>query len=86
MEKASRLRVNTPLTGSRELTRLMEAEALSLGIEGKRLLWHSLRQAAGADPRLAAIDFDELIERARRQRELLEPFRLDAATKAFAAD
>jgi hypothetical protein len=83
LEKLSRLRLNPALTGSAELTRLMETEALSLGIEGKLCLWLSLQKAAAVDARLAGTDFDRLIERARGQRRALEPHRLAAAVRAF---
>ena len=83
LEKLSRLRVNPAMTGSAELTRLMETEALSLGIEGKLSLWVALKEAAAADPRLAGTDYDHLIERARSQRRTLEPHRLAAAVAAF---
>jgi hypothetical protein len=85
LEKVSRLRLNPALTGSAELTRLMETEALSLGIEGKLAMWLALREAAAADPRLAAADYDRLIERARGQRRALEPHRLAAAAAALSA-
>ena len=83
LERVSRLRLNPALTGDAELTRLLETEALSLGIEGKLSLWASLKAAAAGDPRLAATDFDRLIERARAQRASLEPHRLAAARRAF---
>ena len=85
LEKVSRLRLNPALTGSAELTRLMETEALSLGIEGKLAMWLALKEAAAADPRLAATDYDRLIERARGQRRALEPHRLAAAVESFTA-
>ena len=85
LEKVSRLRLNPALTGSAELTRLMETEALSLGIEGKLAMWLALKEAAAADPRLAATDYDRLIERARGQRRALEPHRLAAALESFTA-
>jgi hypothetical protein len=83
LEKVSRLRVNPAMTGSAELTRMLETEALSLGIEGKLSLWVALKEAAAADPRLAGTDYDHLIERARSQRRTLEPHRLAAAVAAF---
>ena len=83
LEKVSRLRLNPALTGSDDLTRMLEAEALSLGIEGKLSLWVALKEAAAADPRLAAADYDRLIERARSQRRALEPHRLAAAVASF---
>lgn len=84
LEKLSRLRINTPLTGSPDLTRLLEIETLSLGIEGKLAMWRALQRVADHDTRLAAIDLDNLILRARQQREALEPHRLEAAAAAFA--
>jgi len=83
LEKLSRLRLNPALTGGAELTRLLETEALSLGIEGKLAMWLALKEAAAGDSRLAATDFDRLIERARGQRRSLEPHRLAAAVQSF---
>jgi hypothetical protein len=85
LERLSRLRLNPVLTGSAELTRLLETEALSLGIEGKLAMWLALKEAATADRRLAGADFDRLIERARGQRRALEPYRVAAAVRAFPA-
>ena len=82
-EKLTRLRLNERLTGDADLTRLLEIEALSLGIEGKLALWRALKAVAELDARLAGTDLDGLIDRARRQRETLEPYRLEAAAKAF---
>ena len=83
LERLSRLRLNPALTGSADLTRLMETEALSLGIEGKLALWLALKSVAASDERLAATDFDRLIDRAHQQRQSLEPHRLAAAARAF---
>jgi uncharacterized protein YoaH (UPF0181 family) len=84
-EKATRLRFNQRLTGSDELTRLLETETLSLGIEGKLAMWQALKGIDGLDAELGRADFDRLIFRARQQREALEPYRLEAAAGAFAA-
>ena len=83
LEKVSRLRLNPAMTGSAELTRMQEAEALSLGIEGKLSMWLALKEAAATDRRLAVTDYDHLIERARGQRRALEPHRLAAAVASF---
>jgi hypothetical protein len=83
LEKLSRLRLNPALTGGPELTRLLETEALSLGIEGKLAMWLVLKETAAVEPRLAGTDFDRLIERARGQRRSLEPHRLAAAVRSF---
>jgi hypothetical protein len=84
-EKLSRLRLNPVLTKSADLTRLLETETLSLGIEGKLAMWLALKEAAAADSQLAATDYDRLIDRARQQRRTLEPHRLAAAVQAFTA-
>lgn len=83
VERLSRLRLNEHVTGSAEVSRLMELEALSLGVEGKVALWHSLQTVAAAHPALAAFDFEALAARAAAQRAALEPHRLEAAAQAL---
>jgi hypothetical protein len=78
-EKLSRVRFDRRLTGSSDLARLLETETLSLGIEGKLLMWRALQQVGELD----AAELDRLAGRARRQREALEPYRLGAAAAAF---
>jgi hypothetical protein len=85
-EKVTRLRLNRQLTGSDDLTRLLETETLSLGIEGKAAMWLALKDAGGLDAELGRADFDRLVFRARQQREALEPYRLEAAAGAFHDD
>jgi hypothetical protein len=85
-EKVTRLRFNRHLTGSEDLTRLLETETLSLGIEGKAAMWEALKGMDGLDAELGRADFDRLIFRARQQREALEPHRLEAAAGAFHDD
>ena len=85
LEKLTRLRLNPALAGNADLTRMLETEALSLGIEGKLSMWLVLRAAAADDPRLARTDYDRLIERARSQRQALEPHRRAAALQAFSS-
>ncbi|HEX2156922.1 MAG TPA: hypothetical protein VHS79_08080 [Actinomycetes bacterium] len=85
LERLSRLRLNPLLTGSADLTRLLETEALSLGIEGKLRMWAALKEASVHDQRLAGTDYDRLIERASSQRRTLEPHRLAAALQSFSA-
>jgi hypothetical protein len=82
-EKLSRVRMNKQLTGSAALSRLLEIETLSLGVEGKLAMWRALQELAAADAELAATDFDRLVGRAREQRQTLEPHRLQAAAQAF---
>jgi hypothetical protein len=67
-------------SGSGDVSRLEEIELLSLGIEGKRLLWRTLGGLAKKDRRLKEFDFATLEGRAQAQRDLLEPFRLKLAS------
>jgi hypothetical protein len=78
-EKLSRVRFDRRLTGSSDLARLLETETLSLGIEGKLVMWRALQLVGDLD----AAELDRLAGRARRQREALEPYRLEAAAAAF---
>src|ERR671930_2157738 len=82
-ERAGRLKLNGRLLGYSPLSRLEEIEALALGVEGKLALWRALRRTHASDPRLADIDLDELIERARSQRRRLERQRVRAADEAL---
>jgi hypothetical protein len=66
--------------GSSEAARLEEIEVLSLGIEGKRLLWTALAEVARSDPRLSGFDLASLARRAQEQRDRLERFRLRFAS------
>ena len=82
-EKAGRLKLNGSLLGYSPLSRLVELEGLSLGVEGKLSLWRALKATIAHDERLAGIDLDALIERAAGQRQGLERHRLEAARLAF---
>ena len=84
-EKVSRLRFSQPVTGSRDLSLFMEMETLELGILGKLSMWRTLRETQGGDPRLAGVDLDALVKRAQEQADSLEPYRRDAAARAFSA-
>jgi hypothetical protein len=89
-EKAHRVgvAVDTALgdgeSGDNDLTPLLEAESLSLGVEGKLCLWVALLEVAGAYPSLASLDLPRLADRARDQRRRIEVVRLAAARRAFA--
>jgi hypothetical protein len=82
-ERAGRLKLNGELLGYSPLSRLEEIEMLSLGVEGKLALWRALRDTHAGDPRLADVDFDDLVERARSQRRRLERQRVRAAAEAL---
>ncbi len=76
-ETLARLKHLTPVLGSGpSVAPLEEIELLSLGIEGKRLLWGLLHELSGSDDRLQEFDFAALGEGARMQRRGLEPFRI----------
>jgi hypothetical protein len=81
VERLGRLKLNGQLTGYSPLSRLVELEALLLGVEGKRRLWLALGELA--DPRLAEFDFGGLAERAVAQRDGLEEHRLGAVAEAL---
>lgn len=68
--------------GSSNVALLEDVEVLSLGIEGKRLLWAALGAVATSHEHLREFDFDALQARAREQRDRLEPFRLRLASES----
>jgi hypothetical protein len=80
-ERLGRLKLNGQLTGYSPLSRLVELEALVLGVEGKRRLWLALAEIG--DPRLSEFDFGALAERAETQRDGLEEQRRHAAAVAL---
>jgi len=82
MAKVSRVKLDEWATGDRDLSLLLETEALALGIEGKMAGWCALKQLSGN--RLNDVDLDGLIGRARQQRATVEELRLTAARAAFA--
>lgn len=84
-ERVGRLKLNGRGRTYSPLSRFEELDMLAMGIEGKKLLWTTLRDLAGLAVRLPDIDFDHLIERAERQRAALEPFRVSAGKEALSA-
>jgi predicted DNA-binding ribbon-helix-helix protein len=84
LEKIGRLKLNGELVRYSPLSRLLELEGLAAGIDAKRGLWLALREIADRDAWLGAARLEELAERARGQRERLEPHRLAAARAALA--
>lgn len=85
-ERLGRLKPNGQLRGYSPLSRVLELEALSVGIAGKLALWQSLHGLPGLGQRLGGADLEHLMERARRQRTEVEEYRLAAAHQAFAGD
>ena len=84
-ERVGRLKPNGRLRGYSPLSRFLELESLALGLEGKKVLWSNLRDLTPLRGRLEDTDFDALIDRAQRQRDELEPHRVEAARGALAA-
>jgi hypothetical protein len=82
-ERLSRFKLDHRMTGSAELSLLLELELLYLGIEGKHSLWRSLGTLD--DPRLKAFDFANLATRAREQLTAVEEQRLRTAATALTA-
>ena len=82
-ERVGRLKPNGQLRGYSPLSRFLELESLALGLDGKKLLWANLRDVGQVADRLVGVDFDALIERAARQREELEPFRVAAGRESL---
>ena len=82
-EKVGRLKLNGQIRGYSPLSRVLELEALSVGVAGKLALWQSLRAVPGMAERLRGVDLEELAERARAQRDEIEELRLRAAREAF---
>jgi hypothetical protein len=66
-EKVGRLKLNGRLLEYSPLSRLVELEGLIGGINGKLALWRALAIAAPQEPRLADVDFVQLIARAEEQ-------------------
>jgi hypothetical protein len=83
-EKLGRLKLNGRLRGYSPLSRVVELEAISLGVEGKRALWRTLAHAGAGDARLDGVDLDALSRRAEDQRRLVEGERVRAVEIAFA--
>jgi hypothetical protein len=82
-EKVGRLKLNGRLLGYSPLSRLLELEALTLGVRAKLALWLSLKELEGIEPRLAQASLQELAARAEAQLEGLEEHRLRAVGEAF---
>ncbi len=82
-ERASRVKPNGHLLTRSPLSRVLELEAMRLGVEGKAAGWRTLRIRAETDTRLDATQLDSLITRAQRQIDQLERLRIRAAADAF---
>ncbi len=82
-EKLGRLRMHQTVTGDPGLSRLLELEALIMGVTGKLALWRTLQEVGRDDARLAGVDFDILIGRAEEQLRGIQEHHRAAAAEAF---
>jgi hypothetical protein len=85
-EKLSRLKPNDRIVGYSPLSRLLELEGLSTGVQGKLSLWQVLQAIADAEPALKEFDLAELERRAHGQLDTLERLRIDAGREAFVGE
>ena len=84
-EKASRPKFSGLTSGDPDVGYFMALESMTLGVTGKLALWQASRAGRRrAIPRSRRPNLDELIERARSQRDTLEEERLRAAERALA--
>jgi hypothetical protein len=83
-EKAGRLKFNRKLVARSPLSRVVELEAMRLGVEGKAAGWRTLREVADSEPRLPAQRLDALLARARQQADTLEELRVRAVHETLA--
>jgi hypothetical protein len=82
-ERVGRLKPNGSIRSYSPLSRFTELDFLTMAIANTKQLWATLRDLAGLGTRLQDVDFEELIARAQRQFEELEPFRLQAGAEAL---
>ena len=84
-EKIARLKLQLD-TGAAEPMGLFEGlEVLSLGIEGKHLLWQALSPLANRVPALQSTDYERLLRGAVEQRQRVEAERLAVSGPALLA-
>lgn len=82
-EKAGRFKLNGYLLSYSPLSRVVELEGLTVGVQGKRSLWQVLDELAPAVLALSGMDFAALIRRAQGQLDDLEHHRRAAGRMAF---
>lgn len=82
-ERMMRLKLQVDDSSNGELRLFESLDAIALGLEGKKALWHALAASAPDVPALRGPDYARLIARGEEQRDALESVRIDAATAAF---
>jgi hypothetical protein len=83
-ERLGRLKPNGHVISYSPLSRLVELDALAGSLAAKAAFWVSLQQVP--DERIDAQELERLAERAREQRDRLEPHRVAAAATAVGLD
>lgn len=81
--KVGRLKIMWSGVEHGELGWLEALEMLSLGIEGKRLMWIALEHIASSYPALEGLDFPSFEQAAKNQRANVEERRLIAIEEGF---
>jgi hypothetical protein len=82
-EKIGRLKLNGRLRGYSPLSRVVELEALTLGVTGKLAGWRALDQLEPGPPELPKATLQQLIARAESQLDGLETERRRAVQEAL---
>jgi hypothetical protein len=75
LEKLGRLKPNGHLLSRSPLSDLVELEGAALSLEAKKACWRTLRARADWDDRLDAATIDDVLDRTRRQAEMVEQLR-----------
>ena len=78
-EKFSRAKIRASELRDGELGLYLALESRVLGITSKYALWRGLEVATGVVPKLRGLDYAQLQERAREQRDRVEAKRLELA-------
>ncbi|KMS79455.1 hypothetical protein ACZ91_62600 [Streptomyces regensis] len=84
-EKMGRLKPNGRLVRPSPLGAVLDLEALRLAVEGNVALWQSLSRLSATDERLDSARLATLVERARRQQDTIEEWRVRQVEKALGA-
>jgi hypothetical protein len=82
-EKVGRLKLNGQIIGYSPLSKLVELEGLSLGVNGKLSLWKTLKELSREDERIDAAEVNLLVERALSQAISLEEERTKIIGQVF---
>jgi hypothetical protein len=82
-ERIARLKPNGRLITYSPLSRIVEFDGLSAGVNGKRVLWLSLLHVADHYPAVDPDEMKRLIARADEQLETIQDLRDEASVEAF---